>query len=300
MEISNGIHTDISIQDYHTNRTHVSATGFKFAKRSLKEFHWFQSGKLQQEDKPHFNSGNAFELALFDRKGFERDVAIAQTQAWIAKAMKEKPDLKVPKNSKCYKDEAESFEILNRDKLYRIPDVGADSFETIEEMLSSCYQDKMVQRLIENTEYQLSCFWTDKVTGLNMKTRPDICQRKKNIIVNLKTTLDGSPKAFSRDLANYDYPLQACVEILGCLATGVMETVDNYFWLVIEKVPPFNATIYEFDQGDMKASMDEVEYLSHKIKTAQELDLWPGYSDRSDNKYGILTAQIPAYYRSIF
>lgn len=299
-EIENGIHTDIPITDYHANKTHVSATGLKIVKRSLKEFHWFQTGRIQQEDKPHFDFGNAFELALFDKSGFDKSVAIQQTEAWKNKALAEKPELKVPKLSAAYKREADSFEILNRGKMYTIPDVGTDSFETIEEMLSSCYQDEMVQRLIENTEYQLSLFWTDKATGLNLKTRPDICQRKKNIVVNVKTCVDGSPKAFSKDLANHEYPLQACLEILGCLATGVMETVDNYFWLVVEKNPPYNATIYEFDQGDMKASMDELEYLCNKVKNAHDANLWPGYSDRSDNKYGILTAVIPAYYHSIF
>lgn len=297
--ISNGIHTDISIEDYHANHTHVSATGLKIVKRSLKEFHWFQTGKIVQQDKPHFSFGNAFELALFDKVGFNKSVAIAQTEAWVAKALKEKPDLKQPKLSKAYQGEKDSFEILNRGK-YLIPDAGPESFETIEEMLSSCYQDEMVQRLIKNTEYQLSLFWEDKVTGLKLKTRPDICQRKKNVVVNVKTCIDGSPKAFSKDLANHEYPLQACVEILGCLATGVMESVDNYFWLVVEKNPPYNATIYEFDQGDIKASMDELEFLFHKVKKAQEADFYPGYSDQSSNQYGILTATIPAWYRSIF
>src|SRR5574343_1362278 len=107
-------------------------------------------------------------------------------------------------------------------------------------MLSSCYQDKVIQGLISNTEYQLSLFWTDEQSGVRLKTRPDICKRKKNVIVNLKTTLDGSPEAFSKDINKYDYALQACIEWRGCVASGIMPTVDNYVWLVVEKVAPFN------------------------------------------------------------
>jgi hypothetical protein len=155
----------------------------------------------------------------------------------------------------------------------------------------------MIQRLISNTEYQISLFWEDPKTGLKLKTRPDICQVKKNVVVNLKTCLDGSPAAFSKDLAKYEYPLQACIEIMGCIESGLMPQVDNYFWLVVEKRAPFNATIYEFAPSDISAGMDELQYLFTKVKKAMDENLYPGYSDRSDNKYGILTAQIPLWYK---
>lgn len=251
-----------------------------------------------QEWKQHFDFGNGFEIALLDKASFERDVAILQSQAWIAKALEEKPGLKVPKNSARYQGELSRFEAENEGK-YIIPDVGPQGFECIEHMLESCYKDAVIKKLIANTEYQLSLFWTDPETGLKMKTRPDICKRKKNVIVNLKTIVDGSPEGFTRELCKYDYPLQASIEISGCIQTGLMTQVDNYFWLVVEKEPPYNATLYEFDKGDQQYSADELNYLMHKIKRAQDENLWPGYSDRADNKFGILTANIPPWYKTI-
>lgn len=294
--IENGIHRDISIEDYHTNRSHVSATGLKIAKRSLKEFEWFRLGKLENEEKVHFSAGNAFELALFDRVTFENKVAIRQTEQWKAEALMDKPELKKPAQSKYYQQCEENFAFAHKGK-YLIPDIGDDSFEMIENMLESCYKDEMIQRLINNTEYQLSLFWDEPKTGLKLKTRPDICQVKKNVVVNLKTCVDGSPAAFSKDLAKYDYPLQAIVEIMGCIETGLMPQVDNYFWLVVEKRAPYNATIYEFDPSDIAAGMDEMEYLFTKVKKAMDENLFPGYSDRASNKYGILTANIPPWYK---
>lgn len=298
MEIANGIHTDIDIRDYHRNSTHISATSIKEAKVSLKQFHWFRNGKMPKPEGSHFSFGNAFELALLDKSGFERDVAIVQTEYWKAKALEEKPDLKVPKSSAKYKALESQFLSDNQGK-YIINDKGPESYEYIEYMLESCYKDETIRRLIEGTEYQLSLFWTDPQTGLNLKTRPDICKRKKNVVVNLKTANDGSPKAFSRDLVKYDYPLQACVEISGCVNTGLMDEVDAYFWLVVEKNPPFNATIYEFDKSDIALCMDELDYLLHKIAKAKENNEWPGYTDQADNKFGILQALIPNYYKQI-
>ena len=293
--MNNGIYDNISITDYHANRTHISATSIKKAKRSLKEFHWSWTGLIEQDVKRHFDFGNAFELALLDRKGFENTVAIEQTEAWTHEALLEKPELKRPKQSKRYQQRLEEFYKAN-EGLYIIPDIGDDSFTTIERMLESCYKDEVIKKLITGTEYQLSLFWTHEETGLNLKTRPDICKRKKNVIVNLKTCLDGSPDAFSRDLCKLDYPLQAAVEIMGCLRTGLMSDVDNYFWLVVEKNAPNNATIYEFDKSDIAHSMDELDYMLHKIAQAKREDKYPGYSDRADNQHGILTARIPAFY----
>ncbi len=298
-KIEDGIYRDISIEDYHTNTSHVSATSLKIAKRSLKEFQWYRTGKIKQEKKIHLDLGNAFELALFDAIGFNDKVSILQTEKWKADALLDKPTLKEPGMSAHYKNNVEKFISQNQGK-YLIPDVGEDSYSTVEAMLESCKQDTMIQRLIANTDYQLSLFWTEPTTGLKLKTRPDICQVKKNIVVNLKTCLDGSPQAFSKDLAKYEYPIQACIEIMGCLATGLMESVDNYFWLVVEKRPPFNATIYEFDQSDITAAMDEISYLFNKVKSAMDQNLYPGYSDRADNQYGILTAQIPLWYKTAF
>lgn len=295
--MNDGIYTDISIEAYHANRTHLSSTQIKLAKKSLKEFEWYLSGKIVQEKKRHFDFGNAFELALLDREGFSKKVTIMQDQEWCMKVTSDNPEVKVPRNTNAYRalrDEA----LLGRDADYQIIDYGPESYATIEAMLESCYADKVIQGLIRNTEYQLSLFWTDPETGLGLKTRPDICKRKKNVIVNVKTAEDGSPEAFSKELAKYDYPLQACIEMTGCVQTGLMEQVDNYFWLVCEKKPPFNATIYEFGVEDQKMCMDELHYLLHKIAKAKKENLHPGYSDRADNQYGILTANIPMWYRT--
>lgn len=297
MEIKNGIHKDIDIDAYHANRTHISATSIKEAKKCLKQFDWHRRGLMTKSDGSHFDFGNAFELALLDKVGFEKTVAIEQQEYWIALANEErkaegKEPYTNPRNSARYKAEESKFDAANLDK-YLITDAD---FKKVEQMLTSCYSDSTIKKLIENTDYQLSLFWTDEETGLNLKTRPDICKTKKNVVVNLKTTLDGSPKAFSKDLAKFDYPLQACVEIKGCIASGLMPQVDNYFWLVVEKVEPFNATIYEFIESDIRSTMMELEYYLNIIAKAQKENFYPGYTQQASNPHGILQATIPQWY----
>lgn len=290
-----GIHTDISIESYHADKTWISATGLKHSAASMAQYKYFLDGGYDDDNKPHFSFGNAFELALLDTKGFEEKVAIAQTEIWKHDALAEKPDLKVPANSKSYQDAKKAFEAANADK-YIIPDVGKESFETIEEMMKSCYRDQWIQELIKNINYQNTLCWIDPVTQLQMKTRPDICKINKNVIVNLKTTTDASPSAFSRELASYDYPLQAVVEIEGAIRTGLMELVEKYFWLVVEKQAPYNAVLYNFEISDWQTYQDSYKFLLSRIKRCMESGIWPGYTDRADNQFGILTARVPAWY----
>lgn len=294
--MNDGIYDNVSIEDYHANQTHLSATTLKYARESLKHFDWYRSGKLPREEKSAFSFGNAFELALLAPDEYLQKVAVMPEAEWFEEVKASMPDVKTVRNTTIYKDRHTAWrnEIAGK---YVIAENGAESFETIEEMLSSCYQDKVIQGLIKNTEYQLSLFWTDPDTGIKLKTRPDICKRKKNVIVNLKTTIDGSPEGFSKDIKKWDYPLQACIEISGCLRTGLMDKVDNYFWLVVEKVPPFNATIYEFQDTDIAAVMDSFHYLLSRIRKAQDQRLFPGYTDGADNEYGILQAKIPLWYK---
>lgn len=297
--MTDGIFTDISINDYHADREYDSSTTIKWAKQSLA--HYAYERNRPQVDKPHFSFGNAFELALLDKVGFSNSVAVMETEMWVADANAEKikkdgePFVKA-KSSKRYQDSESKFVSENFGK-YHIQDVGAHSYECIEKMLESCMKDSTIQKLISGIEYQLSLFWHDDQTGLGLKTRPDISKRKNNVIVNVKTVDDGSPKEWSRELAKWDYPLQACIEMTGAVATGLMSTVDNYFWLVCEKSEPFNATIYEFDQKDIPMCMDNLEYVLHKLAKAKKEKLWPGYTEQADNKHGILTAEIPLWYK---
>jgi len=287
-----GIFNDISIEEYHAEKEWYSSTGLKKAKKSLKLFRLFLNGYFDDEYKPHFGFGNAFELALLDRVNF--DLKVANEVDILNEIYEAKPDTKSPRSTAMYKEWFESQVKLNK---YIVKEDGKESFRVIEEMLKSCYADAVIQRLIQGIEYNYSLCWIDEETGLQLKTRPDICKVKKNIVVNLKTAIDGSPETFARDCAKYDYPFQACMEIDGCIKTGFMERVDNYFWLVVEKEPPFSATIYEFDQEDIKDCMLEYRYTLHNVAEAKRTGLYPSYSQRADNKHGILTVKLPLYYK---
>lgn len=282
-----GIYKEVNIDDYHFNKEWISSTGLKRAKKSLKDFWLYQQGYYDNQKKIHFDFGNAFELALLEPENFHDQVVIYDPE--------ERPEKE--KGITSNKNQEWKKSIFNTGQ-YVINKSGKESYSVIEQMLKSCYSDAIIQRLIKNIEYQYSMYWIDKETGLKLKTRPDICKSKKNVIVDVKTTIDGSPEKFSKDLANFDYPFQAAMQIDGVIQSGLMDKVDKYFWLVIEKEPPFSATLYEFDSEDIEWMLTEYRYTLKCVAEALEKNHYPSYSFRADNKYGILKAQIPLWYRN--
>lgn len=288
---------NIDIDSYHSDKSWLSATGLKHARRSMSELRLYLDGYFDGDTAPHLDYGNAVELFLIDPKGFQEKVAIAPTHKWIEEALAENPKLVSPKASATYKKLAAQFHENNSEK-YIIEEVGEkESWQSLQVQAARCLADKYIQQMFVDIDYQSSCYWIDKETGLQMKCRPDIVKKKNNVVINMKTMLDASPNAFARKVVEYDWPLQACVEIEGVLQSGLLDRVDHYFWLALEKDAPFNVQLYEFNASDLEVLRDEYHYLLNNIKKCKDADVWPGYGAIADNDYGILSVTLPPWYK---
>lgn len=290
---SPGIHK-ISIENYHLDKSWISSSGIVHAKNSLSEYKLYLDGYYDGNTALHMDFGNACELYLIDEVEFNKRVAVAEESKWIEDALAENPKLKSPKASKTFQEYKKAFEEENEGK-YIIPDVGEQSFEAVKVLCARCKADPYLSQILDGANYQKSFYWIDEETGLKMKSRPDLPLVNHGVLIDIKTTLNGSPQKWSKTLADLHYPMQGCVQIAGVEATGLMK-VEKYFWLVLEKNAPFNATLYEFDMGDVAVIMDELRFQLRKLKKAYDNDVWPGYGEQADNKYGILTAKIPNWY----
>jgi exodeoxyribonuclease VIII len=285
----------ISVEDYHADKKWISSTGVRHCK-SMSEYRLYLDGYWDNDEKAHFDYGNAIELYLIDKEEFKEKVAIAPDHKWIEYAMAESPKLKSPRASKVFKDLQEAFNKANEGK-YIIPEYGEQSLTSIQVQAARVMADKWMSLLLDGIDYQSSCYWIDKETGLQMKCRPDVVNHKLNTVINIKTILDASPESFSKALVNHEYPLQACIEIEGVLESGLLKKVDKYFWLVLEKEAPFNVQLYEFDHADLLVLRDEYHYNLRRIKKAMDTDHYPGYNEFADNELGVLTAKIPQWYK---
>lgn len=134
-------------------------------------------------------------------------------------------------------------------------------------------QSKEARALIKGARRERPIFWTDEKTGLLCKCRVDAMT--SSAAVDIKTTTDGSAKAFLRDAIKYGYHVQAAHYLDG-IEAALGKRPDWYF-IVIEKAEPHGVHIF-------KASDDFLEYgafvrdqLMETIRACMESGEWPGY-----------------------
>lgn len=273
---------DLSIDDYHNNKDYISASSIKEARKSMKHYNYYRNAQKEPTFKPHFDFGNAFELLLLDffqgTKEFD-DKCIVFDES-------KRPEQDKGITSKINQEWKQS--ILNSGKYVIMP----KDVEVLNEMLYSCQSDEIIRKLLKNTDKQVSLFWTDEESGLQLKTRPDVNKSKANVLIDIKTCDSADPKDFARSVAKFDYPIQAAIQMRGAIASGLMPQVDKYYWLAVEKKAPYCAQIFEFDMMDWEGADFMVQHTLNKIAKGGD----KGYSEQSYNEFGVITLQLPKYY----
>lgn len=126
-------------------------------------------------------------------------------------------------------------------------------------------------------ESEISAFWNDPATGELCKCRPDYWLRDFGFVVDLKTTADASPSAFSRSIATYRYHVQAAFYSDGLTALG--HRVNGFYFLAIEKDPPYACAVYSL----APEAITEGRRLYHRdldtYHRCRENNIWPGYAE---------------------
>lgn len=130
---------------------------------------------------------------------------------------------------------------------------------------------------------------TGDVNGVGLKCKLDLFDPESCTVVNLKTTRDGHPRSFDRDAWKLAYWLQAAVECT--LVEQLTGHTPTYFWSVIEKWPPYNFQVYQFDTVQMKLAQAKLYALLGRYEEAVKNNDFTGYAPRG----AILPYKLPAY-----
>ena len=95
----------------------------------------------------------------------------------------------------------------------------------------------------KDTVYEQAAFWDHK--GMAFKCKVDAA--RPGTIIDLKTSIDASPRSFGQAIAKYGYHMQDASYSYGWgKASGT--AVEHFLFLVVEKHPPYACAIYELDQ----------------------------------------------------
>lgn len=303
--MKDGVYMNLNIEDYHDNETHESSTVIKPAIRSSLDYKYARDKfyeerrrLTEEERKSHFDFGNAFELALIGDESFKERVFVFDDSEEVDRITKSRPDLKNVRACKEYKEWKEIAMALCPDGAYVVSKTGeSESMEALNQMVRNAKNNEVISTALGSVEYQASCFWTDPATGLKLKARPDVVRVNKEVIIDIKTCDDASPHNFQASAHKFDYPFQAVMQIEGAERTGLVKKVVDYYWLAVQKKPPYHAVLYMFDPTDIEMVRERMFHPTlARIARGKETGIYRGFEEQADNKYGILTMDVRDYY----
>lgn len=215
-----------------------------------------------QPSTPAFNFGTAVHASALPGEEFD-SVAV-----------------RMPEGLKKTTKEGKAFMAEHSDKIILNP---TESY-ALDQMMLSMLQHPVSAGMINGElagKSEQSFFATDEKTGLEIKCRPDFMLNDGSLILDLKTTLDASPKGFQRSMVNYRYYVQAAwyLDVVE-LATG--KRPEAFLFVAVEKSRPFNTAVYVADEEMIKVGQEHARRDLDKIAEWQTSGVYPGYSDRAE------------------
>lgn len=141
------------------------------------------------------------------------------------------------------------------------------------------HANSTVRELLRGGHNERSVFALDPETGVTVKCRPDADTRisGRRIITDLKTTERASPDDFMWSAYRYGYFRQAPFYSDVCGWEGSEQTVDSFYFIAVEKEPPYAYIIYEAAPRFMQRGRDAYRSALNEYAQCVATDLWPAY-----------------------
>ena len=253
-----GIVYDMSNEDYHNQVGYSSSAIKTVCKQSLA--HYMAQKPLG--DSPAFALGSAVHATLLEP---ERDLVTKGPRTRASKLFK---DLYANKKG----DEVILTEV---------------EYHVHNKMRNAALDNPICNALLTHKERvtESSVFTVDPVSGLNIKTRPDLYIPETGQIVDIKTTIDASPKGFAEQVGKYHYHVQAAFYMLTCKLAGLK--AKEFSFIAIEKTAPYMAHLHVVSPELMIQATKKVKETLALIAEANKSgDYGTGWGDYSTLKVG--------------
>lgn len=132
---------------------------------------------------------------------------------------------------------------------------------------------------------ELSGFSTDPETGVMCRHRFDKLT-EFGIAIDLKTTIDARPDAFSRSIYNYGYHMQhAFYADQYEWITG--RKLDDFIFLVVESDAPYATKAYRLNQESIDVGSDMYRKALNEYAKCSETGVYPAYESNEIDEISI-------------
>lgn len=258
---------DMAAEDYHAARA-LSASGAHLLTSECPSVYWWRSPfnpAFAPVRKPVMDFGTAVHLAVLEPARLGERIALVDADDWRGKRAREE-----------------------RDEAYiagRVPLLPHD-LDLVADLARRLHDNPWVADLLDGAETEMSYFWD--WTGVPCKARADILTRDRAVIADLKSAHSANPEAIRRAAWDQGWHLRAPWYCQGWQAvTG--ETIQDYFFVVIDRDPPHPITICRLDPRALAWGEMMMRRALRLFRRCSDAGEWPGYAR------GPITLDLPAW-----
>jgi len=239
---------ELTNDEYHSEREHVSKSWLDKIRKSPATLKATLDNKVAVEPTPAMAFGSMFHSLVLEPDTFNDEYILER---------------KIDRRTKEGKSEYADFLKESEGK----QSVSVVNLEIAQGMRASVMEHPLASKLFAGGDPEQSVFFTDS-HGCKCKARADYL--KRSCVVDLKSSVDASPRGFAKSVANFRYDVQDAHYSEGF-------KMDRFVFVAVEKVYPYLVGVYFLDEeakirGENLRSQDILTYMECK-----ENDFWPGY-----------------------
>lgn len=250
----------MEIEKYHTDTSRISKSGLDKIAISPLHYHWHYLDPANPRDdkrKKHFEVGDIFHTLTLEPHKF--------TERFLV--MPEKVDRRYKDQNAKWNEwmmKANGRHLLNR-----------DIYNVAVKMRAVVMENPIIKKLLNTGFAERTVLFTEPDTGAPCKCRPDWLTNDE-IVLDLKSADDASPRAFERSVRKFRYYVQQPF-----YSDGIFEELGFYprhfLFCVVEKDPPYPMAIYKLSDGDVMHGRDVYRRNVETWLECKEKNRWPGY-----------------------
>jgi hypothetical protein len=155
------------------------------------------------------------------------------------------------------------------------PLVSHDDAETASHMAEAIEQHEMARDILLQASHREMPIIAE-MKGIECKGKLDACGSNGRdwAIVDIKTTQKAGPRDFSRSVVDGRYDMQAAWYQLLLAKHFELEERPEFFWIAVEKTPPYVVAVHTLDAAWMEEGLAKVEMALARYERCMDTGVW--------------------------
>lgn len=265
-----GAYPDIDGEIYHRveicDAPSISSTGLKLISSHSPFHYWWQSPmnpqRPVQPQKQHFNVGKGVHDLLLLQDLFPKNYFI----------LPEGFDARLKKWADAKDERGEAIRS-------GIPVLSFEQYRMVYAMAEQVEKNDLAKALIVSGIPEMTLAAKDPITGVWIRSKPDILPDTTDIIPDIKTAISAHPGEFERSATKFGYFQSAAhyMDIID-LVYGEVTGKRRFVLIVVESTPPHLVQIYHLDDEGIQMGRMLNRTALNTFAECLKSGEWPGYS----------------------